>query len=202
MPSRFRIGNFVGAVAVLSMLPAIASAQTTLTTSVDVTVQNGLTMTETQPLSFGTVVVIVGSDDTDQGEIGLAPDGVLTDATETNDSNLIAIGGEQPGSFTVDVGNTGFFDLTVTAPATTTLTNAVAPPTNGDFDVTAVVIGAPTAGTGITTPTDCSAGCPVTTDSNGLFSFPIGATLAVSAGDATFVDGAYSGNLTMSAAFR
>ena len=192
----------VAAAAALTMLPTFAIAQSTLNSTIDAQVQSTLTLTEVQPLSFGTLAYVTGVATGAVATMAIAADGTVTvtNGGAANDNAYVALGGQQNGEFSIDVGTAGFFNISVTFPATATLTNPSAPGGNGVFAISAIAGGAPSLGSG--TGGACTAGCTYTTDGTGVLTFPVEGTLSNAAAEDTFVDGAYTANLAMSAAFQ
>lgn len=204
-----RLIKFGLALAALAFVIPAAQAQTTETFTATATVASSLTITQNTALSFGNLVVI--QDGTNAAAATLSAAGVFTRAAQVGTENLIQTGTPTPGNFTVNTGVASFVNVQVTFPsAAITLTNGAAPPGNGTFSVGTFTVAAPTAGTlgGTTTTvgacnTAIAAGnpCQYTTSNGGLVTFPLGATITVGSATATFIDGTYSGNFDLTAAF-
>lgn len=204
-----RLIKFGLALAALAFVVPAAQAQTTETFTATATVASSLTITENTPLSFGSLVVI--QDGTNAAAATLTAAGTFTTAAQVGSENLVQTGTPTPGNYTVNTGVTSFVNVQVTFPnAAITLTNGAAPPGNGTFSVGTFTVAAPTAGTfGGTTAnvgacnTAIAGGtpCQFTTSAGGLVTLPLGATITVGSATATFIDGTYTGNFDLTAAF-
>lgn len=155
------------AIAAVSMmaLPSISQAAT-LNADISASVSTPMSVNQTTAMAFGTIAIIVGSDDTAWGNITLIADtGAVTDpVAEANGANIVYLTGAAPAVINVDVGATLAIPITITVPATATLVDSGA---GNDLDVSAITVGTPTAGSGATG--DCSSGCSVTSDASGDF---------------------------------
>lgn len=188
------------AIAAVSMmaLPSIAQAAT-LNADISAVVANPLAVTQTTAMTFGSIAVIAGSDDTAQAGITLNADtGVMTDpVAEANGANIVYLTGSAPGDINVDVGAAAVIALTVTVPLTATLVDTGA---GEDLLVTAITVGSPTNGTG--TAGDCSSGCSLTSAASGNLDFPLGGVLTMKTGNGSFPDDTYSGQITITAFYQ
>lgn len=188
------------AVAAVSMmaLPGISHAAT-LNADISANVATPMIVTQTTAMAFGTIAIIAGSDDVNHGNITLAADtGAMTDpVAEANGANIVYLTGSAPGVINVDVGAALAVAITVTVPLTATLVDAGA---GDDLAVSAITVGTPTAGTGVTG--DCSAGCNVTSAATGNFTFPVGATLTMAVGNGSYPNDTYSGQYTVTAIYQ
>lgn len=187
-------------IAAISMLALAGSAHAaTLKADMSVVVATPMTMTQTQSLDFGAIAVVSGSNGSAAGTITMDPNsGAISDpAAEANGANIVHLNGAQAGEIKVNVGAAEAIPMTVTVPSTATLSDSGA---GDDLDVTAITVGTPTVGSGSTG--DCSSGCAVTSADNGDLVFPLGATLAMAAGDGSYPNDTYSGQFTIIAAYQ
>lgn len=170
-----------------------------LTANANATLVTLVTVTEDTVMTFGNIAVIPGTDNTAWGSITLDADtGAMTDpVAEANDANVVYLTNSAPGVVTVFVGDLAAIPMTVTVPATVTLTNGA----NDDLDISAITVGTTTTGTG--TVGDCSGGCVLTSaGASGNITFPLGATLTMEVGNGTYGDGTYAGTYTISAIYQ
>ena len=128
----------------------------TITANASVTVQNGFTITETTPLSFGTVVAIGNSHTTlDAASMVVNPDGVTADIiTDGTVASLVSITPAAAAVFTVS-GAAPNTVLTITAPSAFKLTDPSGSASN-DFDISTFTQSVVTSGTPFTYDTDAS----------------------------------------------
>ena len=150
--------------------PGSGSRATDLVANISANVVTPITMAENTILSFGNIAVTPGSDDSASGGITLDADsGNVTDPLAApNGANIVALSGSSVGEFTVYAGAAKAIPMTITIPSTTTLGFAG----QDDLDVSAITVGSLTEGIGAVG--DCSAGCNMTSATNGNISFPVG----------------------------
>ncbi|WP_189379295.1 hypothetical protein [Thalassotalea profundi] len=143
----------------------------TVNGTASVTVQNGFTLTQTTPLSFGTIVALAdadGANSSDFATLKVDSDGVTADVVDLSgatNASIVPISAGTPGQFTVS-GAAPNTVLTITNPSAFTLSD----PSAGDskiFDVTAFTNDVVTSGSAFTYDTDAT----------GTLVFNIGATL-------------------------
>lgn len=167
------------AIVAISLTVATGGAQAaSLSAQISIEVSTPMTMTQTQSLDFGAISAV--------GTITVDPN-----------SSAISDQGAQAGEIKVNVGAAQAIPLTVTVPATATLSDNGA---GDDLDVTGITVGTPTMGAGSTG--DCSAGCNVSSADNGDLVFPLGATLSMAVGNGTYPNDTYSGQFTIMAAYQ
>lgn len=186
------------AAAAFSFGPAFNSFATDLVANVSTNVVTPITMSENTALSFGDIAVTSGNDDSASGTITLDADsGNLSDPQAApNGANIVALSGGSAGKFTIFAGAAKAIPMTITIPLTSTLGFGG----QDDLDVSAITVGGLTEGVGA--EGDCSAGCNMTSASNGNISFPVGATLSMAVGNGDYGDGTYSGTFTVTATYQ
>lgn len=188
------------AIAAVSMmaLPSVSNAAT-LNADISAVVATPMAVTQTTAMAFGTVAVVPGADNLAWGNITLDADtGAVTDpVAEANGANIIYLTGAAPGVVNVYVGAALAVAITVTVPLTATLVDAGA---GDDLDVSAITVGTPTAGAGVTG--DCSGGCNVTSAATGNFTFPIGAKVTMAVGNGTYPNDTYAGQYTITTIYQ
>ena len=156
----------ISAISILAT-SGIVNAET-ITANASITVQNGFTITETTPLSFGTIVAIANSHTTaDLATLVVSSDGVSADiASHGTLASIVSISPGAPGVFTV-TGAAPNTVLTVTPASAFTLSDPSGTFAT-DFDVNTF------------TQTVVTSGTPFTydTDGTGTLVFNYGATLS------------------------
>lgn len=188
------------AIAAVSMmaLPGVSHAAS-VNADISANVATPMTVSQSTAMAFGTIAIIVGSDNTAWGNITLAADtGAMTDpVAEANGANIVYLTGAAPAVITVDVGAALAVGITLTVPLTATLVDSGA---GNDLAVSAITVGTPTSGSGATG--DCSSGCNVTSAATGDFTFPVGAKLTMAVGNGSYPNDTYSGQYTVTAIYQ
>lgn len=186
------------AVAVATALVPFGVSAVDLVANVAANVVTPITLAEDTALSFGDIAVTSGSDDTATAGITLdAESGTVTDPLAApNGANIVSLTGATAGAFTVFAGVAEAIPMTITIPASATLSLAG----QDDLDVSAISVGTLVEGVGGSG--DCSAGCNMTSASSGNIRFPVGATLTMAVGDGNYGDGTYSGSFTVTAIYQ
>lgn len=176
----------------------VAAGAADLTVTISANVVTPLTLVEDQTLSFGSIAITSGSDDTASGGITLdADNGTVDDPlAEPNGANIVFLSGATVGEFTVFAGVAETIPMTITVPSMATLTFAG----QDNLDVSAITVGTLTEGAGAAG--DCSAGCNMVSATTGNIKFPVGATLTMAVGNGNYGDGTYSGSFTVTAVYQ
>ncbi len=179
-----------------AMMSANITAET-VTGNASVTVLNAFTITETQPLSFGTLVAFADDDAAGAGGVATAElssaDGAIS-ITNAGNASLTEVSAGQVGIYTIS-GAAPNTAITLTLPTSATLTDPSGTETKnftlGTFTRTVV-----TSGTPFTTDTDAT----------GTLVFNLGATLTTDATGASgssaaeaYLDATYTGTYTVTA---
>lgn len=186
-------------------------AQETVTSTATVTVSNAFDLVETQPITFGTITAIgynyqsTGNSGTLQARVTIPATGAgatsgTVGAADTDpgdtDSSISILTPGQRGLY--DISNAApFTALTVTLPASTTLSAPSAPPTNGEFILDNFTAVDTDGNTPITTS--------ITTDATGAAQIGLGAQLLTevpaATGTLTYIDATYEGSYTLTVSY-
>lgn len=190
------IGALVVTLATIGEPVAVLAVE--LVAHISTNVVTPITLAETTTLSFGDIAVTPGSDNSASGSISLDPDsGAVSDPpAQPNGANIVFLSGARAGEFTVFAGVSEAVPMTIITSSTATLRLAG----QDNLDVSEITVGALLEGVG--NIGDCSAGCNITSSASGKISFPVGATLTMSAGNGTYGDGKYSGTFTVTAIYQ
>ena len=184
-------------VAGVTLSSCVAFAQQTETTTATVTVQNAFTLTEVAGLSFGTITASAISGAT--SSIVLLADGTAGTSPDSGDGIRVLAPGT-PASYTIAAA-APFTDLKASVNVDSiSLSNAAAPAANPDFTVGNFTISNGTAIASLTSGALAfTTGTALTTDVNGALALSIGGTLTLpdTAEDTLLVDGAYTGQFTL-----
>ncbi len=156
-----------------------AQAAETVNSSASATVQNTFTFTEVAPLSFGTVTAVGDVVAQTAATYNVDDAGATTIVDGNGVARMIIVSAATVGSYTI-AGAAPTANITLTLPASTTLTCVPCGGGNGTFVVTNL---------------DPSSTTTVTTDGAGAAAFTLGGRLETvpHATDTTYADGAYSG---------
>lgn len=147
-------------------------------------VQNTISLTETQAMSFGTLAAF--TDPAQEASFILTPDGNITNITNAGTAELIPMGNHAAGIVRV-TGAAPFYQVTITPePGDVTLVRTP-PGTIADFIATNFV----------SVPT----GTDGTTDSVGELEIKIGATLKTEMTTDVYQNGTYSGTYTLTVTY-
>lgn len=173
--------NQLAMVAALGGCMAVSSPTQADTFNATATVNNTITLTETQPLHFGTLYAKVGGGAGDVESLTMTPGGTITYGGTGTISKLISLGGQTPGI------------IAISGMAATTTVNVVSgTPVN-------LSNGNPAVATFVLTVTDDTAGT-VTTDATGNATINVGGTITTQDTANTYQNGTYTGsyNVTVS----
>jgi len=156
-----------------------AQAAETVNSSASATVQNTFTFTEVAPLSFGTITAVGDSAPNTAATYQVDSAGATTVTDGDNAARMIIVSAATVGSYTI-AGAAPTANITLTLPASTTLTCVPCGGGNATFAVTNL---------------DPSSTTTVTTDGAGAAAFTLGGTLetVLDPANTTYADGAYSG---------
>ena len=181
-------------IAGVALASSVAVAQQTQTSTASVTVQNAFVLAESAALSFGTITANQVS-------------GAAASSVTVNADGTTAVAG--PGIRQLAAGTAAAYDVSAAAPFTnlnirvtadsTTLTNALAAPTNPDFVVDQFSV---TNGT-LTNAITSAGGATFQTDATGALNIGLGATLTLpsATGDILLTDGTYEGQFTIEVSY-
>lgn len=158
------------------------------TVPVNVTVQNAITMTNVDPLEFGTIIAI--NDATQTASATVATNDALTFATTGAPALMSAISGTPTAG---EITTAGFAGATINM----TLNNVV-DPTDGTDTLTLSAFTRDVNGGGSTATT---AGTPFTYTATALDTILIGATITTPAQATQIADGAYTGSFDLVASY-
>ncbi len=160
-----------------------ASAQETEGTNITVTVLNAFNLTETAPLSFGTIAAFVDAGNT--ATYQLAPDGTPTLGSSGGTAAFVIFAAATPGVFDIDSAAPNTI-MNITLPVAAVLACGACSGAEPDFDV-ATYVSDPT-------PT-------ITTDGNGDGTILLGATMTSQTSAAPYEDGVYLDTYSMTIAY-
>lgn len=205
-----QFGTLLGALMLgLAVFSSGAQAQTTESFTATVEVSSTLSLSEVTPLDFGQVVMVTDTVETPTAT--LSANGTFTD-NSIGSSGIVQLGTPSAGAYTIATGAATFSNITITFPATATLSNGLAPPGNGTFIVDTFTVGTLVAGSyaGATANVAACNGviaaaggdCEFLTNGSGEITVPLGATISADAPDSTFIDGTYSGQFDLTASFN
>lgn len=207
------------ATSALITVPAMSTAQESVTSTATVTVSNSFTLTETAPLNFGSLAVFQDLDLDNDGDTTVDTPAVYTvnadgsgtsvtpatygGATDVRSTMTVLTAGT-PATYTVS--NAArftdlfvYFDTGTNTTQSFTLTNPSADPTANSTFTGTVAIGTTqiTSGPNSGNAVSNSGSGFLRTDNNGEAGFSVGATLSPNPAATAINDGTYTGNFTV-----